>query len=118
MSLVRPLLALAAAACMLAPAAALAEDPASDAPVATAKGSPAAPPDTTATDIKNFIAEGADNKSGEPLPDHKPHGFVSVSAGTRGYREVAGAVTVPIGDKDQGQVTLAIDAGQIDGRKH
>ena len=116
MSLVRPLLALAAAACMLAPAAALAEDPASDAPVATAKGSPAAPPDTTATDIKNFIAEGADEK--EPLPDHKPHGFVSVGVGSRGYREVAGAVTVPVGDKDQGHVTLAIDAGQIDGRKH
>jgi hypothetical protein len=116
MSLVRPFLVFAAAACLLAPAAAWAEDPASDAPVATAKGSPAAPPDTTATDIKNFIAEGEGDK--EPLPDHKPHGFVSVGVGSRGYREVAGAVTVPIGDKDQGQVTLAIDAGQIDGRKH
>ncbi|QUD87672.1 hypothetical protein [Phenylobacterium montanum] len=97
---------------------ALAEEPqASDAPVATAKGAPAAPPDTTAADIQQFVADGADDQK-EPLPDHKPHGFVSVGVGTGGYREVAGAVTVPIGDKDQGQVTLAIDAGKVDGRRH
>lgn len=122
MSPFRPSLAVVAAAWLLAPAAALAADPpAADAPVATApiataKGAPAAPPDTTAADIKNFIAEGADAKSGEPLPDHRPHGYVEVGAGTRGYREVSGAVTMPVGD--QTQVSVAIDAGQVDGRKH
>ena len=109
-------LALLAAACLLVPAAALAEPApaASDAPVATAKGAPSAPPSTTSTDIKNFIDEGAKDDS-EPAPDHKPHGFISAGVGTNGYREVAGAVTLPVGDKVN--VDLAIDIGQINGRK-
>ncbi|HEY2661875.1 MAG TPA: hypothetical protein VGI79_19295 [Caulobacteraceae bacterium] len=109
-------MALLASAWLLLPAAAWAETPpASDAPVATAQGTPAAPPSTVQTDIKNFIDEDAD-KDSDPAPDHKPHGFVSVGAGTRGYREVAGAVTLPVGDK--ANVDVAIDIGQVDGRKH
>ncbi len=110
-----PLALLASAWLILPAAAALAETPpAADGPVATAQGAPSAPPSTVQTDIKNFIDEGAD-KDAEPLPDHKPHGFVSASVGSRGYRDVAGAVTLPVGDK--ANVDLAIDLGQIDGRK-
>lgn len=116
MPLVRPSQILLASALLLAPAVALADSaPGSDAPVATAQGAPAAPPSTTDADIKRFIADGADQDA-EPQPDHKPHGFVSVGVGTRGYREVAGAVTLPIGDT--GQVTVAIDDAKVDGRKH
>ena len=114
MSLVRPGLIALAAFALATPA--FAEDPAAaDAPVATAKGAPAAPPqDTTAADIKSFIADGAD-QSKEPLPDHKQHGFVSVGVGTRGYREISGAVEAPVGDHTQ--VDIAIDAGHVDGRR-
>ena len=109
-----PLAALAAALAL--PLAAAAQTaPASDAPMATAKGTPAAPPSSVDADIKAFI--GADDSGkNDPLPDNKPHGFVSVGVGTRGYREVAGAVTLPVNDTTA--VTVAIDAGQIDGRKH
>jgi hypothetical protein len=60
--------------------------------------------------------------SGEPAPedqppakggrctrveDRQPHGQVWAGIGTRGYRNVGGVVTQPIGDC--GQVTIAID---------
>ncbi len=114
MCTVRSSLVFLAALTLAAPA--FADPPASDAPLATAKGAPAAPTDTTSADIKSFLAEGADDKNSEPLPDHKPHGFVSVGAGTNGAREVAGAVALPVGDK--ATVDLAIDYSQFDGRKH
>ena len=44
-------------------------------------------------------------------PDKDPHGYVSAGVGTRGYREVGGAVCVPIGD--HAAVSVAIDAGRI-----
>ena len=37
-------------------------------------------------------------------PDRKPHGEVWVGVGTRGYREIGGVVTQPIGDC--GRITL------------
>jgi hypothetical protein len=101
---------------LLAPVAWAGEPaPASDAPMATAQGAPAAPPSTVQTDIKDFIA-GDDSDKNDPLPDNKPHGFVSVGVGTNGYREIAGAVTIPVNPETQ--VTLAIDDGQINGRRH
>ena len=39
-------------------------------------------------------------------PDRAPHGEVSVAVGSRGYREVGGVVTQPIGDC--GQITIGI----------
>lgn len=88
--------------------------PAADAPLATAKGTPAAPPSTTQADIQRFIDEGAADDKSEPLPDRKPHGYVSVGVGTRGYKEVSGAITAPVGNA---QVSLAIDTGSVDGRR-
>ena len=44
-------------------------------------------------------------------PDKKAHGMVSAGVGTHGYREVGGAVCVPIGD--HGAVSLAFDVGRI-----
>lgn len=41
-------------------------------------------------------------------PDKTPHGEVWAGVGTHGYRQVGGAVCVPVGD--HGQVTLAVDA--------
>ena len=47
-------------------------------------------------------------------PDRSPHGEVFAGVGTHGYREGGGVVCLPIGDK--AAVTLAVDAGRIDGR--
>jgi hypothetical protein len=47
-------------------------------------------------------------------PDNAPHGEVFAGVGTHGYREGGGIVCVPLGDKTA--VTLAVDAGRIDGR--
>ena len=96
------------------PAAAAAATPASDAPLATAKGTPAAPPSTTQADIQRFIDEGAADDKAGPLPDRKPHGYVSVGVGSHGYKEVAGAITAPVGNAE---VSLAIDTGSVDGRR-
>jgi hypothetical protein len=44
-------------------------------------------------------------------PDKDPHGFVTAGVGTNGYREVGGAVCVPIGDHTA--VSIAVNAGRI-----
>lgn len=43
-------------------------------------------------------------------PDRSPHGEVSASVGSRGYRSVGGVVTQPVGDC--GQVTIGISTSQ------
>ena len=51
-------------------------------------------------------------RDGEPQkPDKDPHGYVSAGVGTHGYREVGGAVCVPVGDHTA--VSIAFDAGRI-----
>jgi hypothetical protein len=47
-------------------------------------------------------------------PDRSPHGEVTASVGSRGYRGVGGVVTQPVGDC--GQVTIGISTSQGGGR--
>jgi hypothetical protein len=100
----------AAALAQAAPAAA-----AADAPVATAAGHAASPGNTTAAEIQTYesapVDTTADGQDGDGK--RKIHGYVEVGVGNRGYREVDGAVTVPVG-KD-GQATVAISDAQGDG---
>lgn len=107
---------LAVLALLTSPATVLAAEAApadADTPVATGKGQ-SAPPATPQTEIQtaddSLVSSEEDGK-----PDRKPHGFISAGVGTHGYREVAGAVTLPIGET--GQVTIAIDDAHIDGRR-
>jgi hypothetical protein len=44
-------------------------------------------------------------------PDKDPHGSVYAGVGTRGYREVGGAVCMPVGDRTA--VSVAFDVGHI-----
>jgi hypothetical protein len=78
-------------------------------------GAPTAAPRAATGDVDEDEDDRDDADDKMPLPDHKIHGAVSVGVGTGGYREVAGEVTAPIGDT--GQATLAIDTGQINGRR-
>jgi hypothetical protein len=45
--------------------------------------------------------------------DHTPHGEVFAGVGTRGYREGGGVVCVPLNENSA--VSIAVDAGHIDG---
>ncbi|HLZ84487.1 MAG TPA: hypothetical protein VKQ54_13060 [Caulobacteraceae bacterium] len=45
--------------------------------------------------------------------DKTPHGEVWAGIGTHGYREIGGVVCAPLGDN--AAVSLAIDAGHLDG---
>ena len=44
-------------------------------------------------------------------PDKKVHGEVFAGVGTAGYREIGGAVCIPVGD--HGAVSIAVDYGHI-----
>jgi hypothetical protein len=61
---------------------------------------------------------GGPAKTADGKADKSPHGEVWAGVGTRGYREIGGAVCVPVGDSSA--VTIAVDTGQIDGwnRRH
>lgn len=50
-----------------------------------------------------------------PPTDGKPHGEVWAGIGTHGYRQVGGAVTVPVGKC--GYATIAVDNTDFDRRK-
>jgi hypothetical protein len=56
---------------------------------------------------------GGPAKSEDGKTDKSPHGAVWAGVGTRGYREIGGAVCLPLGDN--GAVSIAVDAGQING---
>jgi hypothetical protein len=47
-------------------------------------------------------------------PDRNPHGQVWAGVGTAGYREIGGAVCLPIGD--HAAVNIAVDSARIGGR--
>jgi hypothetical protein len=87
---------------------------AADGPVATAAGQ-AAPPAPTPSDVKTTGQSGPDpaDPSAAGADDRKPHGYIDVAVGNRGYREVSGAVTLPVGKT--GQATIAIGDEQGDG---
>jgi hypothetical protein len=65
------------------------------------------------SDPELAAAPGAKPPRCQPPPDKKPHGEVWAGAGTGGYREAGGVVTMPVGDC--GQVTLAIDKTEFAG---
>jgi hypothetical protein len=85
--------------------------------VTTAQPGPGAPrANGPADETTEDVTDQDDSKDQAPVRDHKVHGEVMVGVGTNGYREVAGAVTVPVGDV--GQATIAVDQRQIDYRRH
>ena len=100
--------------------------------IATAQGSPdgGAPPMSESSrepgplQLSDRIDRGADvlrprGPCGGPARtedgklDKTPHGEVWAGVGTRGYRDVGGVVCEPLGDN--AAVSIAIDAGQING---
>src|SRR5208282_4190149 len=96
----------AAVALLLAPA------------VASAQQAAPAAPSKADDQIAQWLADTSDDDVSDagPVRDHKVHGEMSVGVGTNGYREVGGVVTGPVGD--DGQATIAIDAGQIGNGRH
>ncbi len=84
--------------------------------ISTASAAPPPAPAKADDQIAQWLADTPDDdaSNGGPVRDHKVHGEMSVGVGTNGYREVGGVVTGPLGD--DGQATIAIDAGQIGGR--
>jgi hypothetical protein len=95
--------------------------------IATASNSPAPAPTATAAPLtigrrQGFSDEGAPiigpcgavgdvHEGVAEKPDKAPHGSVSASVGTHGYREVGGEVCIPVGDRTA--VSIAFDAGHI-----
>ncbi len=56
---------------------------------------------------------GGPARAEDGKPDKSPHGAVWAGVGTRGYREIGGAVCVPVGEN--AAVSLMIDTGHEDG---
>jgi len=56
---------------------------------------------------------GGPAKTAEGKTDKTPHGEVWAGVGTHGYREAGGVVCMPLSDKSA--VTIAVDAGRMDG---
>ena len=63
--------------------------------------------------VRSALPCGGPVKDEDGKTDKKAHGEVWAGIGTRGYREICGVVCVPVGDN--GAVTIAVDAGQING---
>jgi hypothetical protein len=120
-----PLGVLAALALSLSPLAARAQEA-----IPTASGAPdggAPRPDIPADTLRlsDHMDQGPDPMRGPIGPcggpaktadgktDKSPHGEVFAGVGTQGYREIGGAVCMPLGDN--AAVNIAIDAGQMDG---
>jgi hypothetical protein len=68
------------------------------------EGAPIIGPCGAVGDVHDGVAE---------KPDKNPHGSISAGVGTHGYRDVGGAVCVPLGD--HAAVSIAFDAGRFDG---
>jgi|SRR5579863_4319858 hypothetical protein len=109
---------LAAIAVFLTPTAAASAQPAAPAAssaqvISTASAAPPPAPAKADDQIAQWLADASGDEASDaaPVRDHKVHGQISVGVGTNGYREVGGLVTGPLGD--DGQATIAIDAGQI-----
>jgi hypothetical protein len=119
------LLAVFAGVMVAAPLPALAQEAIATAARTPDGGAPATPTadrslriDDNRDDGPGFLRPrgpcGGPAKTADGKTDKTPHGEVWAGVGTRGYRDVGGAVCVPVGDN--AAVSLAIDAGQIDGR--
>jgi hypothetical protein len=117
------------AAALIAPTAALAQEaiatgpegapPAAEAPWAPLAEDPQSP-EAIGQWARGVIA-GQPSEDGQklartgctPPDDRRPHGEVWAGIGTRGYRELGGVVTQPIGKC--GSVTIAVDKMESDG---
>jgi hypothetical protein len=111
------------------PTAVLAEEAIPTASSAPGAGAPAMPPfdpDSGPLRLSDHVDGldflGPQGPCGGPAfrpdgkPDRTPHGAVWAGVGTHGYREIGGAVCAPIGDRSA--VSIAVDAGQLDGWGH
>ena len=109
--------AIVVAAVLAAPGLATAQAKTTDEVVATAQPGSGAPSTgrTVVGVTTEDVTDQPDTGDRAPLRDRKVHGAVSVAVGTSGYREVSGVVTGPVGDN--GQATIAIDAGTFNGRR-
>jgi hypothetical protein len=119
--------ALAGAGALTGPSAALAQDaPISTAADAVDGGAPMAGPfgapplrlDNGPGMGPGFLRApvgpcGGPAKTEDGKTDKTPHGEVWAGVGTHGYREGGGVVCVPLSDR--AAVTIAVDAGQMDG---
>ena len=117
MSAHRVLVAAASLGVMLALAPALGyaqTSAAPDAPVATGKGQ-SAPPTTPQTEVQSAYDDSAwaPEVSVKREVERKPHGFIGAGIGTGGYRQVYGAVDLPIGET--GDLIIAIDDTHFNG---
>jgi hypothetical protein len=123
------LIALACAAMAAGPTAVLAEEAISTASGAPGGGAPASPPFdpesgpmrlSDRVDGSDFLGPvgpcGGPALKEDGKPDRSPHGEVWAGVGTHGYRDIGGAVCAPIGDHSA--VSIAVDAGQLDGWGH
>jgi hypothetical protein len=115
--------ALALIAIALAPMAARAQEAISTAPRSSSGAAPASQ-DLDTLRLGDHIDDGpgflrpigpcgGPAKTADGKPDKSPHGEVWAGVGTRGYREIGGVACVPLGEN--GAVTIAVDAGQING---
>jgi hypothetical protein len=108
-----------------APLSALAQEAIATAAHGPDGGAPMAPPsdrllsldDDNRDDGPGFLRPrgpcGGPAKTADGKTDKTPHGEVYAGIGTHGYREAGGAVCVPVGD--HAAVSIAIDAGRMDG---
>ena len=64
------------------------------------------------------VEDGDDARRCRPANDGKPHGEVWVGVGSRGYKEVGGVVTQPIGDCAEVTVAVSRTEGGGPRRRH
>ncbi len=92
-----------------------------EAPIATAQGKSAAPsldavaaPSSTATQIKQWLADTSSDEGGPPgpLPDRKIHGEFDAWVGNQGTRGFAAQAVIPLGT----QTTVGIAVSRSSGR--
>jgi hypothetical protein len=106
-----------------APTAVLAQEAIPTATGALGEGAPPAP-ESGPLRLSDRIDEGPDvlrpvGPCGGPArkedgkPDKSPHGEVWAGIGTHGYRDIGGVVCAPL--VDNAAVSIAVDAGQING---
>ena len=116
--------ALAATVALLAPLAGQAQEAISTAAGAPSGGAPAESPPGDTLRLSDHVDQGpgflrpigpcgGPARTEDGKPDKTPHGSVWAGVGTSGYRELGGALCVPLGDN--GALAIAVDAGQING---
>lgn len=109
----RPL-GLSLAVLALAAAPAWAQESAAG-PMSTAAASPLPTP-AVQTAPQQIGLEQDEDPAGPPMRDGKIHGMVSAGVGTNGYRQGSVAIDAPL--PNGGDVAIAVDSTQFQGRGH